>query len=202
MEQSVYGDLGGAALNGYWTYGIDDKDAYYYHRVFLGVVRAGDFLHSLPEADGEHYGVYGGSQGGALSIITAALDERITRLSAMFPALSDHEAFLHGRSGGWPRILSSRYPQHQTDEIIENMRYYDVVNFARYVNVPGLYTWGYNDTVCPPTSMYAAYNVIPGEKSLWVVHETGHWTYPEQRELVLSNLIEAFTEQGATSEAR
>jgi cephalosporin-C deacetylase-like acetyl esterase len=54
------------------------------------------------------------------------------------------------------------------------------VNFARRVKAPGLYSWGYNDETCPPTSMYAAYGVIPGEKSLLLALETGHSTIPEE----------------------
>jgi cephalosporin-C deacetylase len=53
--------------------------------------------------------------------------------------------------------------------------------YARWVNAPGWYSWGYNDVTCPPTSMYSAYNVIPGVKDLHLYLETGHWTYPEQQ---------------------
>ncbi len=189
MDEQVYRDLAGASIANYWTFRLDDRDAYYYKRVILGAVRAGDFLHSLPQADGSRYGVYGGSQGGALSIITAALDSRITRLSAIHPAMADHEGYLHGRAGGWPHLFAP-WNDHNTSANIETARYYDVVNFARHIRVPGYYTWGFNDTVCPPTSMYAAYNVIQAPKELVVLHETAHWTYPEQWEASLDALIE------------
>ena len=192
MEPRVYSDLFGAALANYWTFGLDSRDTYYYRRVILGAVRAGDFLMGLPQADARHYGVYGSSQGGALAIITAALDERITRLGAIHPALSDHEGFLHGRAGGWPHLFADWNPLNRQPEKIETARYYDVVNFARFVRVPGFYTWGFNDAVCPPTSMYAAYNVIEAPKELFLVRETAHWTYPEQWERVLSSLIDGF----------
>jgi cephalosporin-C deacetylase-like acetyl esterase len=65
-------------------------------------------------------------------------------------------------------------------ENLETLRYYDVVNFARRLRVPGLYTWGFNDETTPPTSMYAAYNVITAEKSLLLALEAGHPTLPEQ----------------------
>jgi len=58
------------------------------------------------------------------------------------------------------------------------------------VKVPGMYSWGFNDDVCPPTSMYAAYNVIAANKSLYLVPETGHWTYPEQTEKLNNWLVE------------
>lgn len=48
----------------------------------------------------------------------------------------------------------------QENDKIETSKYYDVVNFARLIKVPGLYSWGYNDATCPPTSTYSAYNVI------------------------------------------
>lgn len=65
-----------------------------------------------------------------------------------------------------------------------------MVNFARLVNVPGRYSWGYNDETCPPTSMYAAYNVITSPKSLDLFLDTGHWTYPEQTEKMNTWLLE------------
>jgi cephalosporin-C deacetylase-like acetyl esterase len=52
--------------------------------------------------------------------------------------------------------------------------YYDAVNFARRIKAPGLHTWGYNDTTCPPTSMFAAYNVITAPKQLNLALVTGH----------------------------
>jgi len=67
-------------------------------------------------------------------------------------------------------------------EKIETASYYDVVNFAKNVRVPGFYSWGYNDVVCPPTSTYSAYNSITAPKELLIMQETGHWTYPEQNE--------------------
>jgi cephalosporin-C deacetylase len=59
-----------------------------------------------------------------------------------------------------------------------------VVNFARRVKAPGLYSWGWNDEVCPPTSTYAAYNVVTAPKQLLLAVETGHFTVPEQTEKV------------------
>ena len=69
---------------------------------------------------------------------------------------------------------------HRSPDKIETSRYFDVVNFARRVKVPGLYSWGLNDETCPPTSMYSAFNVIPGRKKLLLALETGHNNIPEQ----------------------
>jgi cephalosporin-C deacetylase-like acetyl esterase len=182
MDQSLYDALGTAALAGYNTYGLDNKDRYYYRRVYLGCVRANDYLTSHPNWDGTNLAVTGGSQGGALSIVTAALDPRVKGLAAYYPALADVTGYLQGRAGGWPHMFrTAEGPMsHRTPEKIATTRYYDVVNFARRVKVPGLYTWGFNDETCPPTSMYSAYNVIPGEKRLLLALETGHNNIPEQ----------------------
>ncbi|XOV92266.1 MAG: acetylxylan esterase [Bacteroidota bacterium] len=181
MDQGVYDDLGRGALNQYWTIKLDDKNDYYYKRVYLGCVRAIDYIFSMEEFDGENIAVNGGSQGGALSIITAGLDSRIKYLLAYYPALCDLTGYLHDRAGGWPHMF--RYYDKTTQPNWLNVApYYDVVNFARRVKVPGWYSWGFNDTTCPPTSMYAAYNVITANKELNLFLETGHWTFPEQRD--------------------
>jgi cephalosporin-C deacetylase-like acetyl esterase len=178
LDREVYENLGEGALRQYWTVNLDDKDNYYYKRVYLGCVRAIDFIESLDCFDGEDVGVTGGSQGGALSIITASLDDRIDYLAAFYPALSDLTGFLHGRAGGWPHMFRNEFTNKP--EKIETSKYFDVVNFARFVKAPGWYSWGFNDNVCPPTSMYAAYNLINAEKELHIFQETQHWTFPEQ----------------------
>ena len=183
MDPGVYTNLGGSALNQYFTYNLDNKDRYYYKRVYMGCVRANDFLVSLPQFDGSNLAVTGGSQGGALSIITAALDPRVKYLASFYPALSDVTGYLHGRAGGWPHLFDkNNVAIHNIKEKLETVGYYDVVNFARLLKIPGMYSWGFNDETCPPTSMYAAYNVITAPKELYLALETGHWTYPEQRE--------------------
>jgi cephalosporin-C deacetylase len=181
LDQGVYDNLRAGALDNYWVANLDDKDNYYYKRVYLGCVRAVDFIESLDSFNGHDIAVTGGSQGGALSIITAGLDDRIDYLAAFYPALSDLPGYLHGRAGGWPHMFRDAFTNKP--EKVETSKYYDVVNFASFVKVPGWYSWGYNDNVCPPTSMYSAYNVIKARKELHIFQETQHWTFPEQQEL-------------------
>ncbi|QMW05471.1 acetylxylan esterase [Spirosoma foliorum] len=190
MDPIVYDNLSRGALNGYPFANLDDRDRYYYKRVYLGCVRAVDFLVSMPQYDGQNLAVTGGSQGGALSIVTAGLDSRIKWLGAYYPALADVTGYLSGRAGGWPHMFTGdNLAYNNKPDRIKTTGYYDVVNFARLVNVPGYYSWGFNDETCPPTSMYAAYNVIPGPKMLDVVLDTGHWTYPEQTEKMTTWLL-------------
>ena len=190
MDVSVYNNMMAGPLAGYWNYNLDDKDRYYYKRVYLGCVRANDFIASLPQYDGTNLGVMGGSQGGALSIVTAALDTRVKYLAAYYPALADVTGYLKGRAGGWPHLFDkTNLAFNNTKEKIATAGYYDVVNFARQLKVPGIYSMGFNDETCPPTSMYSAYNVIIAPKELFIVPETGHWTYPEQTEKLTNWLL-------------
>ncbi|HEY5079662.1 MAG TPA: acetylxylan esterase, partial [Opitutaceae bacterium] len=183
MAKEVYDELGAGALNGYQFFNFDDRDKYYYKRVYMGCIRANDFLTSRPAWDGKNLVVMGASQGGQLTIVTAALDPRVTGLSATHPAFCDVTAELHGRAGGWPHPFwawDGKPSTHVTPAEIETTTYYDSVNFAKRIKVPGYYNWGYNDETCPPTSTYAAYNLITAPKTLGVTLELGHSYTTEQ----------------------
>ena len=181
-DSLLYNELRATALQNYMRAGIEDRDAYYYKRVFVGVVRAGDFLFSLPQFDGKNYVVQGGSQGGGLAIVAGALDPRVTAIASSYPAMSDHFGYLNGRAGGWPHVFLDTAGMKAKEEKIETLRYYDVVNFARLLRVPGIYAWGFNDRVVPPTSVFAAYNVISAPKEAVIVPETEHFRVPAQME--------------------
>ncbi len=180
LPATVYTNLAQGALREYNAVNMDDRNKYYYKRVYLGCIRAVDYLTSLPQYDGTNLAVSGGSQGGALSIITTALDKRVKYFVALYPALCDITGYLHKRAGGWPHLFMQQNGSAAEKARIETSAYYDVVNFARLIKVPGFYSWGYNDETCPPTSFYSAYNVISAPKELMLVQETGHWTFPEQ----------------------
>jgi cephalosporin-C deacetylase-like acetyl esterase len=178
QPQWFYDNLRDSALNRYMLYNMDDREAYYYRRVFLSVVRANDFLVSLPQYDGQNLGVIGGSQGGVLAIVTAALDQRVKAMAVSYPAMSDMIGYTAERAGGWPHQF--RDTKNRTKEKLETAAYYDTVNFARRVKIPGIYSWGFNDEVCPPTSIYAAYNVISAPKRVVLGVEMGHGNAAEQ----------------------
>lgn len=161
-------------VNYYLENGIDDKENYYMKHVYVACVRALDYLTSLPEWDGKNVFVQGGSQGGALSIITAGLDERVTACVANHPALSDMAGYLDGRAGGYPHFNNMN--KMFTPEKVETMAYYDVVNFAMRVKCPVYMTWGYNDITCPPTTSYIVWNLINSEKESLITPINEHWT--------------------------
>lgn len=156
--------------------GIGSKETFYYRDVYAGCSRCVDFLCTLPDWDGRNVGVTGGSQGGALSIVTAALNPKVTFCSPFYPALCDLYGYSKGRAGGWPGYFRKG---DEPEGASATLSYYDVVNFARRLTCPVFYSFGYNDETCPPTSTFAAYNETPSPKTLAVTPTSGHWRFPE-----------------------
>ena len=180
-EQEFYTALSEGALYDYMSIGIASCDTYYYRTVYLGCVSAAKYLTTLPEYDGQNLFVVGGSQGGALSIVTAALFPKVKAIISFFPALCDQQAYLDGRAGGWPHYFLFHKDDASVKQAAETVRYFDVVNFARILTVPVYMSFGYNDLTCAPTSTYACWNSLASsQKKLLVVPETGHWRYSYQ----------------------
>ena len=179
MPQSVYDELQQGALNCYWDFNMNSRDDSYYRRVFVGAVRAIDYIASLPEWNGASLGVTGSSQGGMLSLVCAALDSRVTFYGAVHAAMCDHTASLKGIACGWPHYFYYD-PSHADPKKVETSRYYDGVNFARRIKCPGWFSFGYNDEVVPPTTAFATYNTVTAPKELHPYQLTGHYWFQEQ----------------------
>ncbi len=157
--------------------GLENPNRYYFRRVLMGLLRANDYLVTHPKWDRKHLIAAGGSQGGYLAIVNAALDTRVTLCRVSFPAYCDAIAYVHGRPGGWPASWFKFETMPDDPNRAARMAttaYYDGVNFARRIKVPGHYGWGYNDDTCPPDSTFAAYNVITAPKQLTIIKEMGH----------------------------
>lgn len=178
---------------GYLANGLENKDIYYMKHVYVGLVRCIDFLTSFPEWDGKNVAVQGGSQGGALAIIAAGLDSRVTQCVANHPALSDMAGYAaKGGTGGYPHFC--RQPQILSNkDCLNTLAYFDVVNFARYVKAPTYLTWGYNDVTCPPTTSYAVWNTLKCTKESLLTPINEHWTTTEtnrgQMEWIKAHLL-------------
>lgn len=167
----------------YPRFNIHDPHTYYYKDVYAGCVRAVDYLCSLPQFDGKNVCVTGGSQGGALTIVTAALHPRVTCLAPFYPALSDMNGFLHRRAGGWPKFFRdektiSEMEEASIEEAVHTLSYYDVVNFAKLIKVPGFYSFGYNDETCSATSIMSVINSVSAPKKIVITPTSGHWRFP------------------------
>jgi len=185
LPDDAYNLMRQQKCDGYMRRGMESKDSYYYKDVYVGCARAVDFLCSLADWDGRNVIVTGGSQGGALTIITAALNEKVTLCAPFYPALCDLMGFLHHRAGGWPKFFSGFYKDGRTDisdeAAAETLQYFDVVNFARQLRVPTFMSWGYSDDTCSPTSVWAAWNAISAPKQCDITPSSGHWRFPSSQ---------------------
>jgi len=170
-------------MGNYWFHNLENPDTYYYKRVYLGCLRGIDFLKKQKEFDGTNIGTTGGSQGGALAIVTAALHPDVKFVAAFYPALCDQTGYLEGRAGGWPHTFGLKhFAENNSPAKRETVKYYDVVNFARILKVPGFYSFGYNDKTCPPTSIFSAINSIEASKDVLITPISGHWRFNESQE--------------------
>ena len=177
-DERIYETLKQGSLLNYPSANVDDKDNYYYKRVFVSCARAVDFLASLDFVDAERIGVMGGSQGGALTITTAYLNPKVKCGAAFYPAMCDLTGYLYDQGNAWPYLFKNK--ALATKERLETVKYYDVVNFARHLAVPMWVSYGYNDLVVCPTSIQGAINEMPTQPEVMIVPQSRHWTYPEQ----------------------
>ncbi|MBR1485408.1 MAG: acetylxylan esterase [Prevotella sp.] len=189
LADDDYNAMRAKKCDGYMRRGMESKDTYYYKDVYVGCVRAVDFLCSLSDWDGQNVIVTGGSQGGALTIVTAALSDKVTLCAPFYPALCDLTGFLHQRAGGWPKFFTDFYKDGRIDlpqeQAVATLQYFDVVNFARRLRVPTFMSWGYNDDTCSPTSVWAAWNVITAPKEKDITPSSGHWRFTSSQEKCL-----------------
>ena len=168
-------------IGDYWLTGIESRDTYYYKRVYTSLIRCIDFLTQQPQWDGKNVGVTGGSQGGALTIVTAALDKRVTMLSAFYPALCDIGGYQRGTVGGWSNINKPGGKDIGCDANLwtKTVSYYDVSLFAKRITAPGFYSYGYNDRTCSPTSVCATINGITAPKTVIITPSSSHGRFQE-----------------------
>jgi cephalosporin-C deacetylase-like acetyl esterase len=172
QPDKFYSDLAAGALKDYRTRGRESRDTVYFRGMFLRLVRALDFLTAQPEWDGKTVVVSGASQGGYQAIVAAGLDPRVTFLAAGVPAGCDHTGSTVNRISGWPKFIATG--EQPPASVVEAVRYYDAMNFATRTKAGAVFTVGFIDVTCPPTSVYAAYNNISGKKSIHNDPDAGH----------------------------
>lgn len=172
--QAYYDELSNGKLKDYWAQGRDRRDTSYFLRMYLSCYRAAEYLASRADWDKTHFVVAGGSQGGGQTLVTAGLSPHVTALAADVPALCDLTGNAVGRYDGWPRMVELDAQGVANPEQQKTARYFDAVNFCRSVTVPAIVGTGFADLVCPSSSVYAAFNVLKGPKTLVVDPQTGH----------------------------
>lgn len=187
LDAETYSEISRAFANGnnsYLVNGLDNRDSYYMKKVYFSCIRALDYLTTIEKWDGKNLISQGGSQGGALALITAGLDSRVTACSANHPALSDMAGYKANRAGGYPHLFT-KFTGMDTPGKLKTLEYYDVVNFAQHIKVPVFMTWGYNDNVCPPTTSYIVYNILDTEKEALITPVNEHWISKTTRRYIM-----------------
>lgn len=180
--------------------GRDSRETVYFLGMFLRLVRAIDFLTSQPEWDGRTLVVYGSSQGGAQALTAAGLDSRVTFFAAAVPAMCDNTGVVASRVNPWPKFLANP-PDSPDPKVLEAVRYYDAMNFARRISVPGIITVGFIDTTCPPSTVYSAYNALTGPKQIYNDLPSPHAVSPKSYEFIRKAIlahVERMSQQGSS----
>ena len=159
----------GPSVPGFMTRGIEDPRDYYYRRVFTDAVRAVDATRALPFVDAERLAVTGGSQGGGISIAASSLDGQLKALMPDVPFLCDFPRAV-GLTPRDPFPEISRFlavHRDKVERVFATLAYFDGVNFASTDATPALYSVAIMDTICPPSTIFAAYNAHAGtEKAI------------------------------------
>jgi cephalosporin-C deacetylase len=162
---------------GYLQYFIQDKELYIYRGAYMDCIRAVDFLYSRKEVDTTRVVVEGGSQGGALSFATAALDNQRIRLCApQVPFLSDFKDYF--KVANWPGNefvdYVAKHPSFGWDGVFKTLSYIDIKNLAPWIKAPVLMGFGLMDETCPPHINFAAYNQLTVSKNYIGYPLSGH----------------------------
>jgi len=171
--------------SGWATLGIKNPDTYYYSYVYMDCYRSIEVARELSNTKAIFLG--GSSQGGALALASAALHKDILLALIDVPFLSDFKRSIELASQG-PYSEIQHYfkvhdPLHKTQALIYNtLSYVDCINLASLVTCPTLIGIGLKDEVCPPSSGFALYHQLKGEKKIQVYPEFSHELPPIHEE--------------------
>jgi len=180
------GGVKGWTLRGHIVRGLGDNDPtkLLYRSIFLDTAQLARIVMDLPQVDARRVGAMGGSQGGGLALACAALEPRIRRIAPESPFLSDYrrvweldlDVDAYAELRDWFRRFD---PQHQhEEEAFTRLGYIDVQHLAQRIRAETLMFVGLRDTICPPSTQFAAYNKITAPKSLAVYPDYGHEDLP------------------------
>ena len=176
------GGVQGTTLRGHIVRGLEDPDPkkLLFRSQFLDTVQLARVVMSLPEVDPNRIGCFGGSQGGGLALACAALEPRIRRCVSFFPFLCDYQRV-------WEMDLAKdayeelkyffrrRDPEHaQAAATFTRLGYIDCQHLAPRIKAETLMVTGLMDTICPPSSQFAAYNKISAPKSMTLYPDYAH----------------------------
>lgn len=156
------------------------REHLFYKDIYMDVYRIIEIVAGLDFVDGENLVTFGASQGGALALVGAALNPRIKRCVSIYPFLSDFKRVLELGDDCEAYNELFRYfkfmdPFHDTQErVLDVLSYIDVKNFAHRIICPVYLIVGMQDSVCPPSTQFAIYNRLAGEKEMKILPEYRH----------------------------
>lgn len=172
----LYGQGGNPSVPGFMTQGILDPQHYYYRRVFTDAVRAVEAARSHPAVDPDRIAVAGGSQGGGISIAAAGLEPAVKAAIPDVPFLCHYRRATELVDTS-PYNEITRFCLTHRDKIeivFRTLSYFDGVNLAARATATALFSVGLMDMICPPSTVYAAYNHWAGPKDIRVYPYNQH----------------------------
>jgi cephalosporin-C deacetylase len=190
------GGVKGWTLNGHIVRGLDDDPTnLLYRAIFLDTAQLAKIVMEMPVVDEARVGVTGGSQGGGLTLACAALEPRIKRAAPIFPFLTDYQRVweidqdvdAYQELRDWFRRFDPRH--ERAKEVFTQLGYVDVQHLAPRIRGEVLMAVGLMDTICPPSTQFAAYNKITAPKSLAVYPDFGHENLPDINDKVFQFML-------------
>ncbi|HUS47407.1 MAG TPA: acetylxylan esterase [Phycisphaerae bacterium] len=179
------GGVRGNTLRGQIIRGLaDDPKKLLFRQIFLDTAQLARIVMEMPDVDAARVGAMGGSQGGGLTLACAALEPRIARATPVFPFLCDYKRIwqIDQDKDAYAELREyfRRFdPRHEReDEVFEKLGYIDNQHLAPRIRAEVLMSVGLRDTVCPPSTQFAAYNKITSPKSLDLYPDFGHENLP------------------------
>ncbi|MDR1767167.1 MAG: acetylxylan esterase [Propionibacteriaceae bacterium] len=166
----------GPAVAGVCTRGIDDRETYYYRRLFTDAVLAVDAARQLPMVDAARIGTTGGSQGGAMALASAALATGVKASWISVPFMSDVRRAVEATDTR-PYAEFAEYlacHRDQVERVYATLAYFDGVNFARRASVPAVITAALMDDIVPASTVFAVHHNYAGPNELVVWSHNGH----------------------------
>ncbi|WP_344306660.1 acetylxylan esterase [Fodinicola feengrottensis] len=164
---------------GFLTLGLPDRDNYYYRRVYTDAVRAIEAAASHPAVDTDRIVSCGGSQGGGLALAAGALADGVAAVLADVPFLCHFRRSAElAVDGPYPELVQWCHTHRQlADRAFEALAYFDGAVLAQQARPPALFSVAMRDPICPPSSVFAAYNHYAGDADIsvweWNEHEGG-----------------------------
>ena len=179
QPDEYYNNLEAGELKDYYIQGLENRDDFYFRGMYLRMLRAIEFMTTLPDWDGKRILVIGESQGGGQALAAAGLDKRVSAVVATVPAMCDWSGTLIGRKGGWPQPFERSADKEKMKKALP---YFDTANLLRNSKATIVVEIGLIDNTCPATSIYAAINQAKGKKIIYAVPYREHgWPNEAQR---------------------